>query len=132
MARKNKLINEAKVAEYAAALMPDDVIARLVDCDEKTLDKHCKKLIRRQKDLTRFALHKAQLDEALNKEKPNTTLLIWLGKQYLGQRDIVSAPEEIDKVVNVIIQTKNETNGEVSGDGKAKGTVGNGTGEGKA
>lgn len=129
MARKNKLINEAKVAEYAAALMADDVIARLVDCDEKTLDKHCSKLIRRHKDLTRLALHQAQLKEALD---GNTTLLIWLGKQYLNQRDIVSAPEEIDKVVNVIIQTA-ENKREVGGNGtKGVSTVENGKGENKA
>lgn len=62
----------------------DKEIAALVGLPESTLRRRMHRELERGRALLRRALRRAQLESALS---GNTAMLIWLGKQYLGQAE---------------------------------------------
>ena len=93
MGRPRKEINW-KVAETAAALhCTGEEIAALCDVSYDTLERRVKELddydsfadwYKRHSADAKKALRRWQMDTA---KKGNATMQIWLGKQYLGQKD---------------------------------------------
>jgi hypothetical protein len=75
------------------------------NCSESTIERWCKRTYSMSFDAIYdqkrqggcISLRRAQFQEAL---KGNTALLIWLGKQYLGQSDVEKAERKLlgDKI----------------------------------
>tara|TARA_R100000458_G_C8238021_1_gene217816 strand:- start:94 stop:489 length:396 start_codon:yes stop_codon:yes gene_type:complete len=59
-------------------------IAKLHNCDEHTIRKRFKEELERGRESMKIKLRQLQWKQA---ENSNTSLLIFLGKQYLGQSD---------------------------------------------
>ena len=64
-------------------------IADIYGCDEALLRKNYSEFLTKGRDKGKIRLRKAQWEAALGDDKrpPNHTMLIWLGKQILGQTD---------------------------------------------
>lgn len=70
-------------------------ICSFLNCSEDAFqrDPQCMEIFGKWKDHGRISVRRAQYREML---KGNSTMLIWLGKQYLGQRDhqVFSGPND--------------------------------------
>lgn len=75
---------EAQIAQYAYNGCHLRTIARITDIDDSTLTRHFEALIAKKRAEGRAALHERQMQGAL---AGDNTMLIWLGKQRLGQAD---------------------------------------------
>lgn len=83
--RKGKVvISEEEVRLLASLFCPLTDMVKYFDVPKSTLVGHFKPIIDEVKERTKQKLRAKQLEEAFN---GNTTLLIWLGKQMLGQTD---------------------------------------------
>lgn len=69
-------------------------IAYALGVNRSTIERHAKELMAEGKGRGRVKLRRAQMDKAL---EGNPTMLIWLGKQMLGQSD--SPGDEGDNLV---------------------------------
>lgn len=92
-------------------------IADFFDVDEDTLNTWCKKTYgttfsetyKKKSSKGNISLRRAQLKTAV--EKLNPTMMIWLGRQYLGQRDIVETQSrDLDKLDEILKGIENEAN----------------------
>lgn len=95
MARPVKELNEDQIYELASMHCTMKEIASVMDCSVDTLERRFADLIDKGKDQGRTNLRRAQITCAL---KGNATMLIWLGKQMLGQKESFSdivAPETL-------------------------------------
>ena len=70
-----------KLAEYGCSQRE---IADFFGCDESLISKSYSSFITKVKAFLKKKLRKAQIDLAL---KGNATMLVWLGKQMLGQTE---------------------------------------------
>ena len=84
MTTKKKIDKEA-VYRLACIQCTHDEIAHVVDCSITHLRKHFGKIIEKGKDAGKKSLRRAQWDKAINGDP---RMQIFLGKQYLGQKDI--------------------------------------------
>ncbi len=78
------IIPPAEVEKLASYHCTNTEIADFFDIPIKTLEYNFAKLIQKARSQTKQRLRKAQLEVALN---GNTSMLIWLGKNILGQQD---------------------------------------------
>jgi DNA-binding CsgD family transcriptional regulator len=62
-------------------------IADVIGVNHETIRRHFGDLIEKGKSVGKKSIRRAQFEKAMNGD---TRLLVWLGKQYLGQKD---APE---------------------------------------
>lgn len=80
-------------------------IASWFDCSEDTIERRVKEhsgmkfadYYAQKKGKGKIALRRAMMQNALN---GNSTMQIWLSKQYLGMTDKIEIEEEIDLVTN--------------------------------
>jgi AraC-like DNA-binding protein len=92
MARPRKDINFDDVDKLCGLQCTEEEIAQFLGVSVDTLARACKRRYRisfaeyfgQKRGLGRISLRRAQWQAA---QKGNPTLLIWLGKQYLGQKD---------------------------------------------
>lgn len=85
-----------KLAESLAGIFcTEEEIATIIGCSVSTLqhDQEFLRVFKKGKETAKSSLRRTQWKLAQN----NATMAIWLGKQYLGQRDI---PEEDDEDIN--------------------------------
>lgn len=71
-----------KLAQYGCTLKE---IASVIGCCEKTIQNHFPEEYNEGKNLMRSNVRKAQIELAVKERNP--TMLIWLGKQYLDQKE---------------------------------------------
>ena len=90
MARPRLSIDPAQVEELAAIMCTQAEMATVLGCSVKTLERRFGRAIEKGKARAATSLRRKQWQLA---EKGNVTMLIWLGKQYLGQRDRPEADE---------------------------------------
>lgn len=86
MGRPKKEIDWALVEKLATIQCTVEEIARIIGVSRSTLD-HNKQFLQIHKkgmDEGRMSLRRLQWQKA---NEGNVTMLIWLGKQYLGQKD---------------------------------------------
>ena len=77
----------------------EEEICQFFSCSEKTLNKWCREkyganfsqVFREKRGVGKISLRRAQYQAALN---GNASLLIWLGKQYLGQSESAGTEEK--------------------------------------
>ena len=114
--RPKKEIDKELFEDLCKILCTKDEICNILNVDEKTLTKWCKKIYREgfsdiYKKLTddgKSSLRRAQYKAALS---GNATMLVWMGKQFLGQTDKVIAenPESgYEKLAEELKQSKKE------------------------
>ena len=77
-------IDEEQIKTLASLGCTYAEIGSVVGCSAKTIQRNYVHLIKEGHDRLKVSLRRWQYQAA---EKGNTTLLIWLGKQYLDQRD---------------------------------------------
>lgn len=90
MARPRLSIDPAQVEELAAIMCTQAEMATVLGCSVKTLERRFGRAIEKGKARAATSLRRKQWQLA---EKGNVTMLIWLGKQYLGQSDRPEADE---------------------------------------
>ena len=84
MAPPRKEIDPAKVELLAGCGCTVEEIAAKLDCSKDTLERRYAAHIIKGRDVGRSSIRGKQFERAM---KGSDTMLIWLGKQTLGQRD---------------------------------------------
>lgn len=84
MARPRANLDLEQIRKLAAISCTDDEIAAVIGCTRKTLEKHARQAIADGKEEGKASLRRKQWEIAM---KGNPAMLIWLGKQRLGQTD---------------------------------------------
>lgn len=84
MAGRKVQIDEEQVRFLAQIQCTHEEIAAFFHCSTDTIARRYAETIKEEREVGRSSLRKWQWDSA---RKGNTTMLIWLGKQYLGQTD---------------------------------------------
>lgn len=83
--KKNKIISETERIEKLAAYgLNNKEIADALGYDDSTLSRHFEKNLIKGRAMLKEKLKRKQISVAL---QGNVVMLIWLGKQYLGQAD---------------------------------------------
>jgi hypothetical protein len=95
-----------KIEIYASIGCTLEEIAVMCDCSERTLQRRATAAIAKGHERMKTSLRRWQYEKA---KSGNTTMLIWLGKQFLGQRDKI---DETVREETVIIEpiNRNGTN----------------------
>lgn len=94
MGRPRKEIDKAEFEKLCAMQCTRDEICGWFDVSQKTLEGWCKRtygdtfspVFNQKRSIGKISLRRAQYQAALG---GNTALLIWLGRNYLGQTDKV-------------------------------------------
>lgn len=103
MARPIKKIDKHQFEALCQIQCTQEEICAVLDVDHKTLDKWCKstykqyfsQVFKAKRQLGHASLRKSQWDSA---KSGNVTMQIWLGKQFLGQKDQIESKVAVDKV----------------------------------
>lgn len=106
MARPRIQIDKKQFENACAIQCTEEEIAALFDCSVDTIERWCKReyntsfaeVFKNKCSKGKISLRRSQFKLA----DTNATMAIWLGKQYLGQRDDLSETDN-DKNVNVQI-----------------------------
>lgn len=93
MARPKIQIDAKQVQDLASVGCKTTEIARLLDCSADTIERRFAGELRKGRENLKISLRQWQLAAA---KKGNVVMLIWLGKQYLGQSDTVSNEEDYE------------------------------------
>lgn len=89
MARPKKVIDEDQLFKLAAINCSLAEMAAVLNCDVKTLTNRFSHVIEKGRENGKMSLKRKQYEVAMG---GNVSMLIWLGKNILGQRD--TFPEE--------------------------------------
>tara|TARA_R110000868_G_scaffold69724_5_gene204920 strand:- start:3549 stop:4025 length:477 start_codon:yes stop_codon:yes gene_type:complete len=81
---RKRVVNPEDVYKLAAIGCKNGEIARWFDIDDSTLERNFEQALRKGREDIRQSLRMAQLKAALG---GNVVMLIWLGKNLLGQSD---------------------------------------------
>ena len=84
MARPKLQLDEGLIERMAMIHCNNTEIASAVGCSVDTLDRNYAELIAKGREKGKTTLRRMQFEAA---QKGNITMMIWLGKQLLGQRD---------------------------------------------
>lgn len=98
-------IDPREVENYAMLGCSDRAIATLLDVDHRTIERHFSPQLEKGRERGNTLLRKWQWDAA---QKGNTTMLIWLGKQRLGQTDKMDNRNFEDLNIEVILPKEME------------------------
>lgn len=107
MARPKKILDYELIEKLANILCTQEEIASISGCDVRTLQRDSEfcRVYKKGQDGGKTSLRRAQFKSALS---GNSTMLVWLGKQYLNQREIPEDTEKsIDKIEEILVSIKN-------------------------
>lgn len=96
MARPKKDIDPDQVTKLAMINCSYAEMAAVLDCDQSTLSRRFAQLIEKGRESGKMSLKRKQWEMAMG---GNITMLVWLGKQLLGQTDKVE--KTIDTTVKI-------------------------------
>lgn len=101
MARPRLSVDAAQVEKLAALHCTMEEIGQIVGCSVDTLSRRFADAIEKGRAHGRASLKRRQYELAM---AGNATMLIWLGKQHLGQKDRqeIATPEGQEHVIRVI------------------------------
>ena len=96
MARPSTKIDKEQFEKLCALMCTEEEIAGFFDCSVDTINRFCKRVFslsfadafKKCSSLGKIGLRRNQFKIA----ESNATMAIFLGKQYLGQRDVVYEP----------------------------------------
>lgn len=102
--RPKAKIDYGIVERLASIFCTKDEIATVLDLNPSTLyaDKVFQETFKRGREHGKMSLRRKQFKLA----EKNSAMAIWLGKQYLGQRDLIE--EQSTKPISVISDVRNE------------------------
>lgn len=82
-------IDFVAVEKLAGMMCTVGEIANYLGCSRRTLErsKEFQEHYQKGLDIGRMAIRRAQYRKAVTAKNPDTTMLIWLGKVYLGQTE---------------------------------------------
>lgn len=103
MPRPRVRIDEEQVEEMAAIGCTVAEIAGIVGCSPRTVERRAAAPVARGRARLNVSLRGKQIELAMG---GNASMLIWLGKQLLGQRDKAEATLREEEVVIVEIAPK--------------------------
>jgi hypothetical protein len=100
--RPELLIDAKVVAGMAYVGATTLEIAEFVGCSPDVLERRFADVLRKKRSSMRLRLRRAQIRMAM---EGNVTMLIWLGKQYLGQSDRPEAelPQPVEELRQSIV-----------------------------
>lgn len=98
MARPKKQIDEALMLKLAGIHCTNEEIASILGVSADTIERRYAGDIKEARDKGRSSLRRMQWDAA---QKGNVTMMIWLGKQLLGQKDVVENFDQTNTRVNI-------------------------------
>lgn len=101
--RKKIEIDKKEVEKLAGLGCTVEEIAEFLGVSKRTLERNFVAAINKGREHVKISLKKKQFDVAM---KGNVSMLIWLGKNYLGQKDKVDASGNISVVVKSMIMEK--------------------------
>ncbi|TAK56605.1 MAG: hypothetical protein EPO24_11100 [Bacteroidetes bacterium] len=84
MSKSEKAIDEKTVEQLAAIFCTKEEIASVVGCSVETLNERFVDALKRGKDKGKASLRRKQWESI---ENGNITMLVWFGKQFLGQTE---------------------------------------------
>jgi hypothetical protein len=92
MGRHKMPVDEAKLEKLAQLGLSNAEIASVLDCSPDTIERNYRDVLDTGREHRNASLRRKQFEVAIS---GNPTMLIWLGKQYLGQSDKqeVSGPD---------------------------------------
>jgi hypothetical protein len=88
------------LTQLAALGLSSAEMAAVLDCSKDTLERRYKEVIENGRLRRNASLRRKQYEVATG---GNPTMLIWLGKQFLGQKDQVEHSGELDSTVHHVI-----------------------------
>lgn len=94
MRKPSKEINEEEVEKLAALGCTTDEIGAWFGVSRDTIERRAFPSLLRGRELMKISLRRKQFEQAM---KGNSVMLVWLGKQYLDQRDTFQARVEIER-----------------------------------
>jgi hypothetical protein len=102
MAPPRKQLNIDILAQLAAIQCTMKERASVMDCSVDTLERRYADIIKKGQDEGRSSLRRAQYKAAMG---GNATMLVWLGKQILGQKDanVDNVPVETTKHFGIVM-----------------------------
>lgn len=106
MARPKKNIDQKQFESLCAIQCTQEEMCGVLDVCEETLNSWCKRVYK-QSFSEVFKQKRGKGKASLRRNQwhlaeTNATMAIWLGKQYLGQKDIIETKVEADGVKVVI------------------------------
>ena len=84
-----------EMEELARIQCTQEEIADYFGCSVDTLHRHFAEFLKRGKNRGRIKIRKKQFDLAV---QGNVTMLVWLGKQFLGQQEKPDVSKEISEM----------------------------------
>lgn len=118
MARPKKVISEDQVKSLAGINCSYEEMAAVLRCSEDTLQRRYAAVIKEGRSTGRMSLKRKQWEMAMG---GNITMLIWLGKQLLGQTDkreyevqaqtkseVEIKPESLDRIQKLVDAIRND------------------------
>lgn len=98
MARPKKIIDYVLAEKLATIMCTQEEIATMFDCDVRTLqrDEEFCRVFKKGKENGKMSLRRMQWKLA----EKNTAMAIFLGKQYLGQKDKIEYTDDGMKAIN--------------------------------
>jgi hypothetical protein len=84
MARPRKEVDEDKLEQLASLGLSNAEIASVLDCCPDTIERNYRETLDWGRNKRNASLRRKQYEIAI---AGNPTMLIWLGKQFLGQSD---------------------------------------------
>lgn len=105
MARPLKVIDAAEVVRLASIMCTQEEMALVLDCSVDTLQRRFAAAIEKGQAIARASLRRKQWDLAQDGDR---TMLVWLGKQWLGQQDKQTVEHEGEQKVRVVIEYADE------------------------
>ena len=108
MARPKKYdIDPEEVEKLAGIGATNAEIAAFFGCDPSLISKSYSSNVTKGRESGKIRLRQWQMKAA---QKGNVSMLIWLGKQMLGQRDqvetlITEAPPTVEEIKGLIVET---------------------------
>lgn len=91
MARPKIEIDQELIRKLSSIHCTMNEMASVAGCSVDTLERRFADTIKKGKDEGKASLRRMQWEAA---QKGNITMLIWLGKQLLGQRDMVEIKDD--------------------------------------
>jgi hypothetical protein len=92
-------IDGEKVKKLASMGLTVPEIAAVLECSKRTLERRFDASIKEGRERLNASLKRKQFQVAM---RGNPALLIWLGKQYLGQSDKLEGPGAGDDLAAVL------------------------------
>jgi hypothetical protein len=88
--RPKKELDTDMIERLASIFCTNEEISTIVGCHPDTLADNFSEYLKKGRDKGKMSLRRMQWEKA---QTGNTTMLIWLGKQMLGQKDKIETSE---------------------------------------